>query len=239
MRAVVLAAGDGGRLGPYTTSSPKPLIGLEGRRIIDYTLDSLAGSGVREAVVVTGYLGDYVRETLSAEWDGPMDLRFVHNPDYHAGATTSLAAARDACADEPFVLAMADHLLSPPLIGRLLDAAGQVDGCSLVAADFHPREPAYADEATKLALDESGRVTAIGKDVDGWAALDTGAFFCRPDIWDMLEDVHEGAELSVLFGELAARRMLHAADVSGAFWYDIDTVEDLAMATALIAGGPA
>ena len=239
MRAVVLAAGDGGRLGPYTSSSPKPLIGLEGRRIIDYTLDSLEESGVLEAVVVTGYLGDRLRETLSAGWEGAMDLRFVHNPDFKGGATTSLAAARTACSDEPFILAMADHLLSPPLIGKLVDAALDRTCCSFVAADFQLREAAYAHEATKLALDETGRVTAIGKDVGDWDALDTGAFYCRPEVWDALEEIPRGAELSVLFAQLAARGLLHAADVSGAFWYDIDTVEDLAVATALIAGGAA
>jgi len=238
-RAVVLAAGDGGRLGAHTASLPKPLVALGGRRIIDYTLDSLGECGVDEAIVVTGHMGTGVRKALSSDWDGPMRLHFIHNPDFHAGASSSLAAARSACGDEPFILAMADHLLSAPLVDRLASAAKSASPFSFVAADFEARDDAYTHEATKLALDGAGRVTAIGKTLRPWDALDTGAFFCTPEVWDALDAVAPGCELAVLFSEVARRRRLRAADVSGAFWYDIDTVEDLAAATALLAGGAA
>lgn len=54
MRAVILAAGDGGRLEPHTSALPKPLIDC-GRPLIEFTLDALAETGVSEVVVVTGY----------------------------------------------------------------------------------------------------------------------------------------------------------------------------------------
>jgi choline kinase len=239
MRAVVLAAGDGGRLGHHTATVPKPLVSLAGRRIIDYTLDALAAAAVGEAIVVTGYLGDAVREGLERDWPGPMRLTFAPNPHFHDGASYSLAAARERCGEEPFLLAMADHLLSPELIQGLVDTARATEPVSLVAADYLSRDDAYTREATKLAIAASGRVTAIGKAVPGWAALDTGAFYCTPDVWDALDAVPPGCELSVVFGELARRGRLCAVDVSGAFWYDIDTVEDLAAASALLAGGAA
>lgn len=237
MRAVVLAAGDGGRLGVHTAGTPKPLVPLAGRPIIAYTLEALALAGVSEAVIVTGYHEAQVRDALE---DHPLPIRFVTNPRYHEGAALSLRAAREACGGEPFLLVMADHVLSPGIIAVLIAAEeGRGDGAgaaaSYVAADFHPREAAYAEEATKLAVAADGRVTAIGKQLERWDALDAGAFACAPSAWEALDGVPEDSELSPIFAALAAKGRLFAADISGQFWYDIDTPDDLATAESLVA----
>ena len=234
MRAVILAAGDGGRLGVHTAAVPKPLISLAGRPIVDYTLSALHEAGVAEAVVVTGYREGQLVAALAASDYSP-SLEFVSNPRFHQGASLSLRAARPHCGDEPFLLVMSDHLLSVELIGglRKVEDAGRC----FVAADFATRDHAYTEEATKLAVDGSGPdslVTAIGKHLARWSALDTGAFLLTPEVWDAVDAAPEDCELSVIFSELAARRRLFAADVSGAFWYDIDTADDLAAASRLV-----
>jgi len=232
-RAVILAAGDGGRLGAHTLTVPKPLVPLNGRAIVDYTLEGLVEAGVREAVVVTGYREAQVVAALADGAPPELSLAFVTNRRFHGGASLSLRAARSWCGDAPFLLVMSDHVLSGALVRRLAESAG--DGSqSRVAADFGRRPPAYVEEATKLAVDDSARVTAIGKHLDTWQALDTGAFALAPSAWDALDAVPEDCELSVVFTELARREALFAADVSGAFWYDIDTADDLAAAAALL-----
>jgi choline kinase len=228
MRAVILAAGDGGRLNHLTSALPKPLIPLAGRPIIEYTLEALAEAGVTDVIVVTGYRETQVRHAL-----GGMNLAFVSNPRYHESASLSLRAARAATHGEPFLLLMADHMLSRPIIHALLESHEARPGASFVAADFASRDAGYTAEATKLAIDGDA-VTAIGKALDDWRALDAGAFLLAPGAWDAVDAVDEDCELSVIFGELARRRSLHAADISGAFWYDIDTAEDLANAAAML-----
>lgn len=236
MRAVVLAAGDGGRLGAHTAGTPKPLVPLAGRPIIAYTLEALAEAGVSEAVIVTGYHEAQVRAALE---DHPLPIRFVTNPRYHEGAALSLRAAREACGSDPFLLVMADHVLSAGIIATLIAAEERASAAgprpSYVAADFHPREAAYAEEATKLAVAADGRVTAIGKHLGRWDALDAGAFACSPAAWDALDALPEDSELSPVFAALAAKGALLAADISGQFWYDIDTPDDLATAESLVA----
>ncbi len=241
MRAVVLAAGDGGRLGAHTTGTPKPLVSLAGRPIIAYTLEALAEAGVSEAVIVTGYHEAQVRAALE---DHPLPIRFVTNPRYHEGAALSLRAAREACGGDPFLLVMADHVLSAGIIATLIAAEERGHSSlppppsslpSYVAADFHPREAAYAEEATKLAVAVDGRVTAIGKHLERWDALDAGAFACSPAAWDALDALPEDSELSPVFAALAAKGALLATDISGQFWYDIDTPDDLATAESLVA----
>ncbi|MGK2966463.1 MAG: NTP transferase domain-containing protein [Tepidiformaceae bacterium] len=235
-RAVILAAGDGGRLGALTEATPKPLVELDGRPIISYTLDALASAGISEVGVVVGYRRAQVEAGLTAAFSGAITFTVLPNPYFERGASYSLAAARDFAGSERFLLVMADHILSDALIARLLAHA---DGATLVGADFArpgAHTAAYVDEATKLAVDSAGYVTAIGKAVHPWDALDTGAFLCTPDVWPALDSAPDDCELSAIFSALAARRLLRAADVTGAFWYDIDTAADLAAAADLLPG---
>ncbi len=63
---IVPAAGEGTRLRPITFSIPKHLIPLLGKAIIEYPLGHLSSLGVRETIVVVGYLGDMIREYLES-----------------------------------------------------------------------------------------------------------------------------------------------------------------------------
>lgn len=240
MRAVILAAGDGGRLQELTSALPKPLVRLAGRPILDYTLDALASAGVRDVVVVTGYREAQLREALAEAPSAP-NLSLVTNERYHGCASLSLRAARSVVEDEPFLLLMADHVLSPGIIEALLNASSARPNASFVAADFSERGARYSDEATKLLIsdDSERRVVAIGKCLPDWQALDAGAFLVDPSAWAAVDASPEDCELSVIFTELARRETLFAADITGAFWYDVDTVEDLANAGFLLsrAGG--
>ena len=239
MRAVILAAGDGGRRGPQTSTLPKPLIPVAGRPLSEFTLDALVAAGVSEVVVVTGHLEDQLRPAVEASAAGRVPVTFVANPRFHSGASLSLRAAREACGDAPFLLLMADHLLSAAIVQALMTAA-RAEGESLVAADSEPWPHDYVDEATRLRFAPgTALVTAIGKHVSPWDALDTGAFLLAPEAWEAVDASPEDCELSVIFGELARRGMLRAVDVSGASWYDVDTAADLEAARRLIAAGEA
>lgn len=236
-RAVILAAGDGGRLNHLTAELPKPLVQVSGRPIVSYTLEALRAAAVRDVLVVTGYREAQVRNAL-AESPG-LTVSFASNPRFEGGASLSLRAARPFCGRDPFLLLMADHLFSPELIVALLSAWTPGGPC-LVAADGSERGAGYADEATRLALaprraGQPRMVTAIGKGLDRYHTLDAGAFIVQPDTWDALDAVPEDCELSDIGRELIRRGRLAAVDVSGMFWYDVDTPDDLLAAETLLA----
>jgi 1L-myo-inositol 1-phosphate cytidylyltransferase / CDP-L-myo-inositol myo-inositolphosphotransferase len=235
LQAVILAAGDGGRLGEHTTKLPKPLVHVAGRPIIGYTIDALSEAGVRDITIVVGYREEQLRDALEGQFPG-MRVAFASNSNFHRGASFSVRAARPYLDDDAFLLLMADHLLSRELIASLLVAHAAAPGRSFVAADAAPHDAFYTREATKLltASGEPDRVIAIGKQLPEWTALDTGAFVVSPAIWDALDAAPEDSELSAVFGVVIAGEGLYAADVSNAFWYDIDTAEDLAAADALL-----
>lgn len=237
MRAVILAAGDGGRLHQHTSSVPKPLVPVSGRPLIAYTLDALAAAGVEEAVVVLGYRAEQLRAAIGAS--ASPAVAFVSNPRFHAGASLSLRAARTAVAGQPFLLLMADHMLAAEIVTALLEAYVP-GGPSLVATDASPWPPDYIDEATRVRFEPgTSRVARIGKGLEPWDALDTGAFLLAPDAWEAVDDSPEDCELSVIFRRLARAGRLQGVDVSGATWYDIDTAADLEAATRLVSTGGA
>ena len=239
MKAVVLAAGLGQRLSESGPGLPKPLVPLAGMPLVGHTLHALAEAGLDRALVVTGHGERAVRQGAQ-EW-ARLPIQFAANPRFHQGASYSLAAARSFCGDEPFLLVMCDHAFSPELVSALLDSVGEVplgDTCR-VASDRSHRGDAYADEATKLATDGDGLVTAIGKGLPEWDALDAGAFVCSPAVWDAVEAAPDDCGLSDVMALLVRDRRLGTVDVSGHFWYDIDTAADLHEAERLLAAGTA
>jgi 1L-myo-inositol 1-phosphate cytidylyltransferase/CDP-L-myo-inositol myo-inositolphosphotransferase len=228
---VVLAAGRGSRLG-LPDAAPKPLAPLAGRKIIDYTLEAIAAAGIDDILVVVGYREDEVRRAIGEIGPEGVPISFVSNAKWDGPASTSLRAARDWCDEDPFLLAMSDHVLSPTFVQTFLDRAEP--GECAVAADAAPREPAYVAEATLLEVGPDSRVTGIGKGRERWHALDAGAFILQPEAWEAVDAAPERCDLSTIFTGVASTVGLSAVDVTGTFWYDVDTPEDLATAERLL-----
>ena len=63
-RAVFVAAGFGSRMVPITLNTPKPLVRVNGTRIIDTLLDAVVEAGIPEIVIVRGYLGEQFDQLL-------------------------------------------------------------------------------------------------------------------------------------------------------------------------------
>jgi CTP:phosphocholine cytidylyltransferase-like protein len=78
-RMIILAAGFGERMLPLTLNTPKPLIRVNGQRIIDSLLDAALEAGVDEIYVVRGYLSEQFDQLL---YKYP-DIHFLYNPYFH------------------------------------------------------------------------------------------------------------------------------------------------------------
>jgi choline kinase len=76
VKAIIVAAGRGRRLGPETAAIPKCMVPVGGRAILHWQLDALTAAGVDEVVIVRGYLGD----RIAIPGDCPARVRFVDNP---------------------------------------------------------------------------------------------------------------------------------------------------------------
>ncbi|MCR4775703.1 MAG: phosphocholine cytidylyltransferase family protein [Saccharofermentans sp.] len=106
-RALIMAAGIGKRMRPLTLSTPKPLIEVNGKRMIDTIIDGLLENGIEDIHIVTGYMADSFKVLLTKF---PM-LRFVNNPDYDkCNNISSLYYARDLL-DTDVIITDADQIV--------------------------------------------------------------------------------------------------------------------------------
>lgn len=110
-RAVFIAAGFGSRLVPITLNTPKPLVRVHGRRIIDGLLDACLSLGIEEIYVVRGYLAEQFDQLLHKY---PM-IHFLENPLYNEANNISSALAARELLSNAYVFE-ADLLLHNPSI---------------------------------------------------------------------------------------------------------------------------
>ena len=78
-KAVIIAAGFGSRMVPITLNTPKPLVRVNGTRIIDTLLDAIVEIGIKDITIVRGYLGEQFDQLL---YKYPM-IKFVENPAFN------------------------------------------------------------------------------------------------------------------------------------------------------------
>lgn len=111
-RAVLVAAGFGSRLVPITLSTPKPLIRIQGTRIVDTVLRALSLAGIQEVYLVRGYLASQF-ELLKKDY--PF-LRFIENPSYNVANNISSALYARQHMRNAYVIDADLYLKNPRLI---------------------------------------------------------------------------------------------------------------------------
>lgn len=120
MKAFLLAAGLGTRLRPLTETTPKCLVEIGGRPLLDIWLDALAKAGVDEVLLNTHHLAEQVRAHV-ARRVGPPIVRLAHETTL-LGSAGTLMANREFVAGEPMFLAVNADNLTDFDVSRLVDA---------------------------------------------------------------------------------------------------------------------
>ena len=77
-RAIIMAAGTGSRMRPVTLKTPKPLVEVQGKRMIDTVIDALHANGIREIHIVVGYL----KEQFAQLEKSVPGVHLIDNPWY-------------------------------------------------------------------------------------------------------------------------------------------------------------
>lgn len=113
-RAIFIAAGFGSRLVPLTINSPKPLIRVNGVRMIDTLLDAVVNVGIEEIYIVRGYLKEQFDQLL---YKYPQ-IKFIDNPDYNEANNISSAMYARHLLQNAYVLEADLVLYNPKLITK-------------------------------------------------------------------------------------------------------------------------
>jgi dTDP-glucose pyrophosphorylase len=128
MKAIILAAGRGSRMGELTNSIPKPLIDFKGKPLLSYKLEALPQE-ITEAIIIVGYMGDAVRERFGSPFTRPsgdsISLLYIEQPE-PKGTGDAISRAIPLLGDEYALVVMGDDIYDSSDLSILAnDAAAQ------------------------------------------------------------------------------------------------------------------
>ena len=246
---VILAAGRGSRLQPYTEDRPKCLAEFGGMTLIGRQLAVLRDAGIDDIVIATGYRGDML------ELPG---TRRVHNRRWRTTNMVETLFRAQSLFGDDMIVAYGDIVYEPRLLAALLASRHEVS----VVVDVNWR--AYwerrfgdpLDDAESLRMDTQGRIIDIGNQVSDAGRIQAqyiGLMRFKGAGIDALVSARDGmggvprpwmaarerdnAYMTDLLMEMILVGFdVHAVAVAGG-WLEIDTVADYEDATAMIADG--
>lgn len=211
MNAMLLAAGRGERMRPLTETTPKPLLEVAGRSLIEYHLQALADAGVATVVINLGWLGDQIRERIGS--GRRYGVRVAYSPEGDDILETGggIQRALPLLGDDPFLVVNADIYTDMPLPQSLAnDCLGHLQ---LVPV------PAHRPHGDFDLVDGKVRNAATPAWTFSGVALYRPALFaeCEPGRFPLAPLLREAADAGQLSG-----------GVYEGLWEDVGTPERLA-----------
>lgn len=156
MQAVILAAGIGERLKPITNTIPKGLIEIEGKPLLEYSLEALKQNGIKEVVITIGFLEEAIRQKFGREYNG-LKISYVSNKEYSkTGSMYSFSMTRELI-DDDIILLESDLLYERKAIKVLLDSDRR--DAILVANLSGSGDEVY------ICVDDDQRIIDLGKNI--------------------------------------------------------------------------
>ncbi len=117
-QAVILAAGEGQRLRPFTVTKPKVMLSIAGKPILQYVVEALAQNGIRQIVMVVGYKREQVFDYFGAGEQFGVNIDYI-TQEKQVGTAHALAQAKDAVENE-FLILPGDNLIEANTIARFV-----------------------------------------------------------------------------------------------------------------------
>lgn len=237
MKAVILAAGVGSRIRPLTDHTPKSLLGVNGKTILGRMLTNIQNAGIKDVIIVTGYLEEKIKNFASGFPD--LNISYVRNDKFAETNTAySLLLTKKLVENDDFVKFDADVVAEQSILEKLIKSPFQSALC--IDKNIH-----LDKEEVKVELNSDGRVLKVGKKLDPQKApgesigIEKIGKEAGKILFGELEKVLKNpenyneyyddsyttlVELGVPFG---------AVDITGLKWVEIDTHEDYAKAQEL------
>ena len=232
MRAIILAAGMASRLRPLTDTTPKCLLKIGERSLLQRSIDALVGNGIKEIVIVTGYLHNLIEDFIKQQYPN-VNVSFIHNDIYDSTNNIySLWLARPKADGEEILLLDSDLLYDPEIITRVLDTLA-ANILTLIRHDL-------GEEEMKVVTDggSEGNITEISKTCSPTDAIGESLGIEKMGkaytsaLYKELEPMMNQEHLENVFYEKAFERLIpqghtfKVLDVTDLFSCELDTIED-------------
>lgn len=235
---MVLAAGFGTRLAPYTDHTPKPLVPFFDVPLIDYTLQRLLDAGITRIVVNTHHLADTMEAHLRAFHRRvgrrrPFDLH-ISREDAILGTGGAIARARHHFRSGP-VLVINSDIYSGFDLKSLLDTHRKSAGAATLLIHSgegldHLRSTTVADDGTVVAI-EKADPSAKERGVF------SGTYVLEPSVYNLLPDEKCSVVTAGLHRAMAQRQVVNAVKTDFV-WHDLGTWEAVLQASMAVLNAP-
>jgi 1L-myo-inositol 1-phosphate cytidylyltransferase len=236
MKCLIVAAGQGTRL--RAKAELKPLIPIRGTSLIERVITNARSAGIDDFVVVSGYHAEELQaQLLLLGGRLGVEIATVYNPDWTRANGVSVHAARQLL-NEPFLLAMCDHLMDPAILRQMI-AFPQEAGTVVLGVDFNIDNPLNDPEDVTRVKCDGERLLHIGKVIRDFNCFDTGIFRCTPVMFDALAESQSRGDDSIsgamnILAEWGKARVL---DIGDRLWVDVDDPVAFEKAEALLDSG--
>ena len=131
MKAVILAAGKGTRMGGLTDELPKPMLLVEGRPILEHIVTGLREAGITEFCIITGWKAEVIENHFRDGAGLQVNITYVRQ-EVQDGTGKAPELAKDFVGNTPFLLTYGDILVRPETYQQMLDRWGEWDYSGLV-----------------------------------------------------------------------------------------------------------
>ena len=230
MNCIILAAGKNTRL---DNGIPKSMLEIGDETLLERHLHQFTKCGIENFCIVTGYRNEMLEEFIG-NLSEPLRNRITiaHNPRFDLPNGVSLFQAKTwvkRFGIGEFFFTMADHFFSEEFVESAL-ASDYTDTTLSLVVDRPSFTNAHIDLDDVTRVQSNGNlIQYIGKHIESYDFFDTGLFHARADMFDYLgKSIADGKHsISNMVQLLTKSKQACITEVSGHFWNDVDTPEDL------------
>ena len=230
MKLIIIAAGKSSRLRTVTEGSPKTLLKVNGKTILDQIIENAGFAGINHFVVITGYRHEYLENYIKS-CDLGVKVDLVYNPDWDKANGISVFAGKPLIPNgKSFMISMSDHIYNVDLFSKIAQSEfGRY--CALVGLDFKVNDVYDIDDAMKVSVSENKRtkIISMGKSLKVFNAIDCGVFKCKYQFFNALEKAIKKGDCGLSDGcnVLINEGKMGGVDIGNSFWLDVDTPESI------------
>ena len=226
MKAVILAAGKGTRFGELTKTTPKALIKISGKPIIEYTLDSLP-SRIKEVYLVVGHLGKKIKEHVGDNHKG-VKIKYIELKNL-TGTATAVWRAKKYLGREKFLVLYGDDIYNKKELGELVKQSW-----AFGLAKTIPPSPKYLN----MVLDSKKYIIQAlyptAKEMKTGILISTGAYVMDSRIFKYKPVKLSNGEYGLPQTMLAAAKDIPIKGVIMKKWLQINKPEDIKKAEKVL-----
>ena len=246
MQALMLAAGMGKRLGNYTKNATKCMVPVNGKTLIEYTIESLIYAGIKKFTMVVGYKKDVLKNFLKGKYP-QIQIDFIDNDVYDSTNNIySLYLARDVLSSDDTILLESDLIFDKEIIREIVSSP---EKNLAVVSHFEN----WMDGTVTVLNEEKAIKRIVSKSDFDWNKVDS--YYKTVNIYKFSKEFSKNIYMPFLSAYQTAYSkneyyetvlkvisyldgdILKAHLVDGSRWYEIDDPADLKIASTRFSSG--